>query len=127
LAISRARRTVTARQALFWMSIGSLLCFLAVEAAQRQSLVGYSNQAWLGLVGLGLVVQLLAWLLINHGLGHIDVALAALALGFQQVATPFLAAWLLAEPLRPLGLLGGAIILVGIYLVASGERVRRAL
>jgi drug/metabolite transporter (DMT)-like permease len=48
--------------------------------------------------------------------------LGQLALGFQQVATPFLAAWLLAEPLRPLGMLGGGIIVFGIYLVAKGEQ-----
>ncbi len=126
LTISRGRRTITARQALFWMSVGSLVCFLIQEAVERQPLVGYTNLAWAGLLGLGLVAQLLAWLLINNGLGHVDVALGALALGFQQVATPFLAAWLLSEPLRPLGLLGGGIIVVGIYLVAMGERVRLA-
>jgi drug/metabolite transporter (DMT)-like permease len=40
----------------------------------------------------------------------------------QQVATPLLAAWLLAEPLRPLGLLGGAFIVTGIVMVAAGSR-----
>lgn len=124
LTLSRGRRTITARQALLWMSVGSLGSFLVLEAWERQPLVGYTGTAWLGLVGLGLVVQLLAWLLINNGLGHIDVALGALALGAQQVATPFLAAWLLSEPLMPLGLLGGGIIILGIYLVATGERAR---
>jgi len=31
----------------------------------------------------------------------------------------FLSAWLLAEPLRPLGLLGGGLILAGILMVAT--------
>lgn len=122
LTIAQSRRTLSARQALFWMSLGSLLCFAAQECIERAPLSGYTPKAWLGLIGLGLLVQLMAWLLINHGLGHVSVALGALALGFQQVATPFLARWLLDEPLRPLGLLGGALILSGIYLVANGER-----
>jgi drug/metabolite transporter (DMT)-like permease len=122
LTMARGRRTITARQALFWMSIGSLLSFTLLECFEHQPLTGYTNLAWLGLFGLALVVQLLAWLLINHGLGQVDVALGALGLGFQQVATPFLAAWFLGEPLRSLGMLGGSIIVLGIYLVASGER-----
>jgi drug/metabolite transporter (DMT)-like permease len=122
LAISRSRRRISARQALFWMSLASLFCFMVQETIEREPLTGYSPRAWLGLVGLALVVQLLAWLLINEGLGHIKIALGALALGLQQVATPFLAAWLLGEPLRPLGLFGGALIVTGIYLVATGER-----
>jgi drug/metabolite transporter (DMT)-like permease len=40
----------------------------------------------------------------------------------QQIATIFLAAWLLDEPLRPLGLAGGALIMTGIVLVASSAR-----
>jgi drug/metabolite transporter (DMT)-like permease len=34
------------------------------------------------------------------------------------VATLFLAAWLLAEPIRPLGIVGGVLIVAGIVAVA---------
>lgn len=127
LAISRSRQRISARQSLFWMSVASLLCFVVLEAIEGQPLQGYSPRAWVGMVGLGLVVQLLAWLMINKGLGHINIALGTLALGFQQVATPFLAALFLGEPLRPLGLFGGLVIVVGIYLVATGERSAQEL
>ena len=127
LAISRSRQRISARQALFWMSVASLLCFLVLEAVQGQPLTGYSPRAWAGLIALALVVQLLAWLMINSGLGHINIALGTLALGFQQVVTPFLAALFLGEALRPLGLLGGLVIVAGIYLVATGERSQQAL
>jgi drug/metabolite transporter (DMT)-like permease len=127
LAISRSRQRISARQALFWMSVASLLCFIVLEAIEGQPLQGYSPRAWVGMVALALVVQLLAWLMINKGLGHINIALGTLALGFQQVVTPFLAALFLGEPLRPLGLFGGLVIVVGIYLVATGERSAQAL
>jgi drug/metabolite transporter (DMT)-like permease len=125
LALARARRRNTAQQSLLWMSVGSLLTFVLLELAERQPLVGFTAHAWFGLFGLGVVVQLLAWLMINNGIAHVPIALGALALGSQQVATPFLAAWLLDEPLRPLGLVGGSIIMVGIYLVATGVRSPR--
>jgi len=124
IAISRSRRRISARQALFWMSVGSLVSFVVLEAFEGQPLTGYSPLAWIGLVALALLVQLVAWLMINTGLGHIPIALGALALGLQQVVTPFAAAWLLGEPLRPVGLLGGSLIIAGIYFVATGERPR---
>ncbi|HEY4394287.1 MAG TPA: EamA family transporter [Polyangia bacterium] len=70
-------------------------------------------------------MQLLGWWLNSWGLGHVDVATGAIALQMQQVATLFLAAWLLAEPLSPLGLAGGACILGGIVMVAAGASPRR--
>jgi drug/metabolite transporter (DMT)-like permease len=122
LTITVSRRTLSAILALFWMSLGSFGSFLLQELYLREPLGGYTPLAWFGLVGLGVLIQLLAWWLINSGLGQVPVALGALALGFQQVATPFLAAWLLGEVLRPLGLLGGTAIFAGILLVATGER-----
>jgi len=123
LTISRSRQRITARQALFWMSIGSLSTFTVLETWLREPLSGYSTLGWAGLIGLGLVIQLFAWLLINRGLGRINIALGTLGLSFQQVATPFFAAWLLSEPLRLMGMLGGTLIVAGIYLVATGEWV----
>jgi drug/metabolite transporter (DMT)-like permease len=122
VAISRSRKRISARLALFWMSLGSLGTFVVLEAFERQPLTGYTTLGWAGLIGLAILVQWIAWRLINGGLGHVTVALGAIALSFQQVATPVLAAWLLNEPLLPLGMLGGTVIIAGIYLVATGER-----
>jgi drug/metabolite transporter (DMT)-like permease len=125
LTMSRARRTLAAPQALVWMSLTCLACFAVAIAVVRDPLAGYDGRGWLSLVGLGLVVQLLGWWLNSWGLGHVDAATGAIALQMQQVATLFLSAWLLAEPLRPLGVLGGALIVAGIVMVATGGRPRR--
>ena len=97
-----------------------------LETWLREPLTGYSGLGWAGLVGLGLVIQLFAWLLINRGLGRINIALGTLGLSFQQVATPFFAAWFLHEPLRVMGMCGGTLIVAGIYLVATGEQPRKS-
>jgi drug/metabolite transporter (DMT)-like permease len=127
LALSRSRATLKAPQALFWMSLSCLACFAAAMLIAGDRPTGYDGQAWMSLVGLGLVVQLVAWWLNSWGLGHVEAAVAALGLQMQQVATLFLAAWLLAEPLRPLGLLGGGLLIAGILLVSvDASRARRA-
>jgi drug/metabolite transporter (DMT)-like permease len=124
LAMSRARATLAAPQALFWMSLACLVGFAVVGVAAGHAFTGYDARAWASLVGLGVVVQLAGWWLNSWGLGHVEAAAGALALQMQQVATVFLAAWLLAEPLRPLGLLGAALLLGGIALVSWGARSR---
>jgi drug/metabolite transporter (DMT)-like permease len=125
LTISKSRRTLNAPQALLWMSLGCLVAFAIGAVVTGDPLRGYDARAWTSLVGLGLVVQLAGWWLNSWGLGHVDATTGAIALQMQQVATLFLAAWLLAEPLRPLGLAGGACILGGIVLVAAGSSPRR--
>ncbi|HVV48787.1 MAG TPA: DMT family transporter, partial [Polyangia bacterium] len=119
LTLSRSRRTLKAPQALFWMSVGCLTGFAIAVAIARAPLHGYDARAWTSLVGLGLVVQLAGWWLNSWGLGHVDAGTGAIALQMQQVATLFLAAWLLAEPLRPLGLAGAGCLFAGIVMVAS--------
>jgi drug/metabolite transporter (DMT)-like permease len=104
------------------MSFGGLACFAVACVATGAPLVGYDARAWASLVGLGLVVQLAGWWLNSWGLGHVEPAFGALGLQMQQVATLFLAAWLLGEPLRPLGLLGGGLLVGGILLVSYGDR-----
>jgi drug/metabolite transporter (DMT)-like permease len=125
LTISKSRRTLNAPQALLWMSLGCLGCFALGLVVTGDPLRGFDARAWASLVGLGLVVQLLGWWLNSWGLGHVDAPTGAIALQMQQVATPILAAWLLAEPLRPLGITGGAGIIGGIVMVAAGASPRR--
>ncbi len=121
LALARGRQTLNAPQALFWMVAGCLAGFLIAGVVTRQSFLGYDPRAWASLVALSLVVQLFGWWLNSWGLGHVDAAAGALALQAQQVATLFLAAWLLAEPLRALGLTGGLLLVAGIVLVNLGS------
>jgi drug/metabolite transporter (DMT)-like permease len=126
LAIARSRRTLTAPQALLWMIIGCLGGFLIAAVIAGQPFLGYDRRAWISLIALSLVVQLFGWWLNSWGLGHVDAAAGALALQAQQVATLFLAAWLLAEPLRALGLTGGALLIAGIVLVNLGSTAATA-
>ena len=122
LLFTRSRRTLGAPQSLLWMIVACCACFLVAAVGAGDPLTGYQPRAWLSLVALALIVQLFAWWFNSWGLGHIDVAAGALALQAQQVATLFLAAWLLAEPLRALGLVGGALLVMGIVLVTVGTK-----
>ncbi len=122
LAMGRARQRLQATQTLFWMSLSCLVCFGLVALVQGHPFSGYTSTAWWSLLGLGLVVQVLAWWLNTWGLGHVEPALGAIGLQGQQVATIFLAWAFLHEPLRPLGLLGALGIVAGIVMVAASPK-----
>jgi drug/metabolite transporter (DMT)-like permease len=119
LTLSRARATLNAPQALFWMSLTCLVGFAIAATVAGDPFAGYDARAWASLVGLGVIVQLLAWWICSWGLGHVEPAAGAISLQMQQISTLFLAAWLLGEPLRPLGLLGGGLLVGGIVLVST--------
>jgi drug/metabolite transporter (DMT)-like permease len=122
LLLGRSRSTLRAAQALFWLTASAAICFLVTAFISGAPLTGYRPEAWLSLLGLGLLVHVVAWWLNSWGLGLLDAALGALGLQAQQVGTLLLAAWILHEPLRPLGVLGGVLIIGGILVNAFNVR-----
>lgn len=125
LSLARARESLDARRALFFVVLSSALVFGVLALIRGEALGGFPPHTWLALTGLGLVVQVLAWWLIAWGLGHLPAASGSLGLLLQQVATVFLGWGLLGE--RPGGLQGLGIlaILVGIGLAVSSPPVPR--
>jgi drug/metabolite transporter (DMT)-like permease len=85
-------------------------------------LTGYSHQTWLALVGLGLVSQLGGWLAISYALGHLSAAPVSVGLLGQAVVTALLSMPLLGEYLSMNQVIGGILVLAGIYLVNRQSR-----
>lgn len=118
ILLGRSRLTLRAAQSLFWLTASTAVCFVFATLISGDPVRGYDDRAWVSLIGLGLLVHLMAWWLNSWGLGLVDSALGALGLQVQQVGTLILAAWLLGEPLHPLGLAGGLMIVSGVVLNA---------
>ena len=84
-------------------------------------LTRFSSQTWISLVVLGLIPQVAGWLAINQALGHIKPTVASVSLLSQTVFTALFSLPMLGEMLTIREISGGAIVLVGIYLV-NGRR-----
>src|ERR1700722_10123920 len=80
-----------------------------------------SHRSLASLIGLGLVSQLGGYLALTYALGHLPATVTAVTLLAQGPLTALLAAWLLAEPLTPALLLGGALVLFGVGLANRGR------
>jgi drug/metabolite transporter (DMT)-like permease len=75
----------------------------------------------MSLVALGLVSQLAAYYALVYALGHLPATLTSVGLLAQVPCTAFLAWLLLHEPLTGLQIAGGAVVLVGIFIVNRGR------
>jgi drug/metabolite transporter (DMT)-like permease len=70
---------------------------------------------------LGIVSQLGGWLSINYALGHIQATQVSVTLLAQAVVTTLVAIPVLGELPAPVQIVGGVMVLGGIYWVYRGR------
>ena len=92
------------------------LFLLPVALASGETLLPQSASGRLKLVGLAWISHCAGQGLIAYSLAHLPAAFSSVSLLFQPVMAALFAWLLLSEPLVPLQIAGGAIVLVGIYL-----------
>jgi len=83
---------------------------------------GFPTTSWLALLGLALVTQVTGHLSVAYSLGKLPVSVTSVALLGQAPITAILAVPLLGESLSVLQILGGTLVLFGIYVVNRRER-----
>ena len=109
--------------AYVWLAgMASSVVLLGVSAAAGLPLVGYPPQSWLAFLGLALITQVVGYVAVGYALGHLPASLVAPTMVGQPVVTALLAIPILGEKLSLVQWLGGAAVLVGIYLVHRSPR-----
>lgn len=78
---------------------------------------------WWMLIGLALISHAAGQGLIAYALAHLPAAFSSVSLLFQPVMAALFAWALLSEALVPLQVLGGLVVLAGIYLARRGSRL----
>ncbi len=81
------------------------------------SFTGYSSQTWIWLTALGLISHFGGWICINYALGHLKGSNVSVTLLAQSVVTAIFGIIILGEYLNMQQIIGGIIILSGIYIV----------
>jgi drug/metabolite transporter (DMT)-like permease len=97
------------------------LFLFPVALASGEVLLPESTSGWLKLLGLAWISHCAGQGLIAHSLAHLPAAFSSVSLLFQPVMAAVFAWLLLSEPLVPLQMLGGAVVLAGIYLARRGS------
>lgn len=102
----------------FWTTgMSSSVLLLALNLVLRQQLLGYNRLTWLSLLALGIIVQLIGWMVINYAQGYLPASIVAPTLLGQPVITALFAGLLLGETFSAWHILGGIAVLSGVYIV----------
>jgi drug/metabolite transporter (DMT)-like permease len=117
LYVRRSRADLDALTFSAISGVTASLTLLPVCLVMGTPLAGYPLRSWGALVGLAMVTQVIGHLSVVYALGKLPVSVTSVALLGQAPITALLAVPLLGESLSPLQLLGGSLVLAGIFVV----------
>jgi len=92
-----------------------------VALASGEGMLPASLFGWGVLLGLALISHAAGQGLIAYALAHLPAAFSSVGLLLQPVVAAFFAWVLLSEPVVPLQIAGGVVVLIGIYLARRGS------
>jgi drug/metabolite transporter (DMT)-like permease len=118
----RLRKKITLVSYTFLVYGTAALMLVAFMLAGGYSPTGYPALTYLWFVLLALIPQLLGHSSINWALGYLSAASVATILLGEPIGSTILAVILLNEVPGGVKMLGAALILAGIYVVARGEK-----
>ena len=97
------------------------LFLLPVALASGEALLPQNAQGWIKLLGLAWISHCAGQGLIAYSLAHLPAGFSSVSLLFQPVMAAAFGWLLLGEALVPLQMLGGVVVLAGIYLARRGS------
>lgn len=116
LSVARLRRRHPSGRVLFFSSLTCVPVLGLIAWSLQERLLPSSIQGWLVLVGLALTAQVFGQGLITYGFAHLPAGYSSLTLLLQPLVAAAAAWMLLGEILSARQVLGGCILLTGIFL-----------
>jgi drug/metabolite transporter (DMT)-like permease len=111
------RKLLNTIQYLFISTVSSAVLLTLFMLLFGYKFIGYDRFTYLMFFSIAIVVQVCGWFLINYSQGYIRASTVSPTLLGQPVLTFFLAVIFLGERLNFWQILGGAIVVTGIYIV----------
>jgi len=100
----------------------STIALLVFNFAARVPLNIPGRGSWLALAALALICQLLGYFSLTYSLGHLSAGITSVTLLVQTPLTAFLAFLFLDEPVSAPQVAGGALVLLGVWIVNRYSR-----
>jgi drug/metabolite transporter (DMT)-like permease len=122
LAVKQLTQSFSTSTIMAWCGLVTSLALLAVTLLSRESLVATHATAWILLVALALISQVVGQGFITYALAHLPASFSSVSLFLQPVVATALAWILLSEPLSGLQILGGCAVLSGIVIASRWKR-----
>lgn len=121
LVIKDARDQYSTARLMAWSTTITGLTLLPLALLSPEPFLPQTVAGWLPLLGLALLAQIGGQTVIAFASAHLPASLSSVSLLIQPL-TATVAAWLIfAETIGPLQLLGGALLIAGIYFARRGS------
>ena len=111
---------------IWLVGVGASLSLFIVNTVLQYPLTGYPTQTWLVFLSTAVVSQLIGYMSLAYALGHLPASVVSPTMILQPIITTLLAIPLLGEIPSIWQGIGGAIALVGIYVVNEAYNRNRA-
>jgi drug/metabolite transporter (DMT)-like permease len=117
LTTERAREAMDTLTFSAIAAAGSVVTLLIAGVLAGVPLAGFGGRTWAALLALGLISQLGAYLALAYALGRLPATITSVGLLAQVPLTALLAVPLLGERITAAQMMGGALVLAGIFIV----------
>jgi drug/metabolite transporter (DMT)-like permease len=117
LVSEKGRKLISTIRFLFIFTLSSFIVLTLCMFILGYSFTGYDRHTYLMFLGIGVGVQVCGWFLINYSQGYLPASTVAPTLLGQPVLTFLLAILFLNEHLSTWHIIGGSVVVIGIYLV----------
>jgi drug/metabolite transporter (DMT)-like permease len=97
--------------------VASTIALLIFNLGARVPMHIPTRGSWIALLGLALVCQLLGYFALTYALGHLSAGITSVTLLLQAPLTAVLAFFFLGEPVTGPQVLGGILVLLGVWIV----------
>jgi len=122
-----ARKFINTIQYFWTSTTASALTIMLGLLIFNHPVTGYNTKTWLLFLVMGIIVQVCGWLLLNYVQGHLPAALVSPTMLGQPVITAFFAILLLDEKFSVFDVIGGIIVIAGIFVVHRSVAVNNKL
>jgi drug/metabolite transporter (DMT)-like permease len=117
LFTERSRTTFDPVSHIWFVGIGATVSLLIINLVLHNPLSGFDTNTWLVFLASALVSQLIGYMSLAYALGHLPASVVSPTMILQPVLTTILAIPLLGEIPSIWQGIGGAMALIGIYIV----------
>lgn len=122
LFTERSRAHFNPIQHIWIVGIGAGLSLFIINILLGNPLTGYDTRTWIVFLSTAVVSQLIGYMALAYALGHLPASIVAPTMVLQPVVTAILAIPLLGEIPTVWQGVGGAIALIGIYMVNQSHQ-----
>jgi drug/metabolite transporter (DMT)-like permease len=125
LTVKRLRASFSTATIMAYSGATTALLLLLVTLVSGEGLIAPGWHGWVVLLGLALISHAGGQGSIAYALAHLPAAFSSLVMLIEPAAAALFAWILLAEPMSPLQIAGGAIVLIGIVLARRATLAER--